>query len=72
MDEVKKHLEMTSSLNTVNSEIFVRVLFSRSFVKIKPLWNGEITLPFTDVGKSCPCLELLMWKICLFTLFRKI
>ena len=41
--------------NTVNSEIFSRVLFShmRSFGKIKSLLNGEITLWFTDIGKSC-------------------
>ena len=41
---------------TVNSEIFARVLFSRtfadaSFAKIKPSQNGQITLLFTDVGK---------------------
>ena len=30
-------------LPTVNSEIFTRVLFLR---------NGEITLSFTDIGKS--------------------
>ena len=47
--------------NTVNSEIFTRVLFSRSFAshlqsfeKIKPSRNGEITLLFTDIGKSWP------------------
>ena len=37
----------------------------QSFVKIKPSRNGEITLMFTDVGKSCPCGEFLMWQICL-------
>ena len=26
----------------------------RSFVKIKSSRNGEITLSFTDIGKSCP------------------
>ena len=38
----------------------------RSFVKIKPLWNGENTLSFTDVG------NFLKWQICLLTLFAKI
>ena len=49
--------------NTLNSEIFTRILFSRnfashlrSFEKIKPSRNGEITLLFTDVGKSCEYL----------------
>ena len=31
----------------------------RSVVKIRPSQNGEITLSFTDVGKSCPSRELL-------------
>ena len=26
----------------------------RSFAKIKPSRNGEITMAFTDTGKSCP------------------
>ena len=26
----------------------------RSFVKIKPSRIGDITLSFTDIGKSCP------------------
>ena len=59
---------------TVNSEIFARVLFSRnnmrSFVKIKPSQNGNITLSFTDVGKSCPCREFFTSQI--LTLFAKI
>ena len=38
---------------TVNSEIFARVLFSRSFAEMKPSRNGEIPLPFTYVRKSC-------------------
>ena len=25
----------------------------RSFTKIKPMRNGDITLPFTNVGESC-------------------
>ena len=29
----------------------------RSFVKIGPSRNGEITMSFTDVGKSCPSRE---------------
>ena len=46
-------------LVTVNSEIFARVLFSRNFVKLKPSRNGKITLPFTDIGISCPSREFL-------------
>ena len=45
--------------SSVNSEFLARVLFRetfqmRSFVKIKSSRNGEITLSFTDVCKSCP------------------
>ena len=42
--------------NTVNWETFARVLFSRNFAyfgKIKSSRNAEITLSFTDIGKSC-------------------
>ena len=37
---------------TVNSEIFARVLFTLSFVKIKPSRESEIILSFIDEGKS--------------------
>ena len=37
---------------TVNSEIFARVLFTRSFVKIKPSRKSEIILSYIDEGKS--------------------
>ena len=48
-----------ASQRTVNSEISQGFYFRetsrmRSFVKIKPSRNGEITLPFPDVGKFCP------------------
>ena len=41
----------------------------RSFTKIKSSRNGEITLSFTDEGKSCPSRNILMSQICnlLFT-----
>ena len=42
----------------------------RSFVKIKSLQNGEITLLFTDIGKSYP--SFLALQIRLLTLFAKI
>ena len=53
-------------------ENFKRVLFSRSFAKIKPSQNREITLLVADVGKSCPSRKCLTWQICLVTLFTKI
>ena len=48
--------------NTVNSEIFARVLFSRNFAYAKFRENKtsrirEITLPFTFIGKSRLCRE---------------
>ena len=49
-------------LTTVNLEIFARVLFMRSFVKIKSSRKGEITLSFTDKGKSCHSHEFLSRK----------
>ena len=62
---------------TVNSEIFASVLFSRNFAyakfrEDKPSRNGEITLSFTDIGKSCPSGEFLTSQICLFARFAKI
>ena len=55
-----------------NSEIFARVLLSCvwSFAKIKPSLNGENSLSFTDVGKSCQSLGFLTWLILM--LFVKI
>ena len=44
---------------------------TRSFVKTKPLQNGEIHLIFTDEGKSCPSREFLTWQMCLLMLFPK-
>ena len=48
--------------NTVKSEILARVYFHetsqmRSFMEMKPLQNGEITLSLNDVGKSCSSRE---------------
>ena len=60
---------------TVNSKIFARVLFSRNFAKFrenKISRNGEITLSFNDIGKSCPNSEFLTPQIYLLTLFAKI
>ena len=44
----------------------------RSFFKIKSSRIGEISIPFTDIGKSRPCREFLMSQICVLTLFAKI
>ena len=75
--EMKMNCKKIASKYTVNSEIFVRVYFRetshmRSFVKIKASRNGEITLSFTDICKSCLSREFLMSQICLLTLFTKI
>ena len=54
---------------SVNSEIFVSVLFSQ----IEPSRNHEITLPFTDVCKNhVPYAIFLNSQITLLTLFAKI
>ena len=39
----------------------------RSFVRLNPMRNGNITLSYTDVGKSCPSKS----QICLLALFAK-
>ena len=58
---------------TVNSENFAKVYLKRSFVKIKPSRIGDITLSFTDIGKSCPVREFyIAFLMCLLTLFAKI
>ena len=44
----------------------------RSFVKMKSSRIGEITIPFTDIGKSRPCREFLTSQICVLTLFANI
>ena len=59
-------------LHTVNSEIFVRVLFSQNFMKIKSSQNSKITLSFTEICKLCLSREFLTSQICLLTLFAKI
>ena len=55
---------------TVNLEIFARDLFSLNFADAgfrgnKTLLNGENSLSFIDVGKSCQTWDFLTWKICL-------
>ena len=60
----------------VISEIFVRILFLRNFTYAKfcenrTIANGQITLSFTDIGKSCPSSQYLTLQICLKTLFVK-
>ena len=44
----------------------------RSFVKIKPSRDADITLSFTDMGKSCTVRDFFMSQVCLLTLFAKI
>ena len=75
--DIQEELRKLLLTHTVNSEIFARVYFRetshmRSFVKIKPSRNGEITLPLIDIGKSCLCREFLTSQICLLTPFAKI
>ena len=52
---------------TVNSDILAKVLFSQSFVKVKSSRNREITLSFTDEGKSCQSLKYLRLKYVLLS-----
>ena len=43
----------------------------RSFAKIKPSRNGEITLLFTDIGKSCPSHEFFNFANMSFNAIRE-
>ena len=52
--------------------IFCQGFMMRSSMKIKPLQNEEITVMFTDVGKSCPSREFLTWQMRLLMIFVKI
>ena len=42
------------------------------FAEIRPSGNGENSLSFIGVGKSCQTWDFLTWKICLLMLFVKI
>ena len=60
----RTEIHVLALLYTINSEIFARVLFSRNFAyakfrENKPSRIGEITLSFTDIGKSRPCRAFL-------------
>ena len=55
----------------VNSEIFTRVLFSRSFVKTKSSRNGEITLTFTDKCKPCHSRDFYVANMSFITIREK-
>ena len=50
----------------------MKLRIMRSFTKINLSRNGEITLSFTGIGKSCLCVKFLTTQICLLTLFAKI
>ena len=67
---------LSKAVNTVDSEFFARFYFRetslRCFVQIKPSQVDEITLSFTDIGKSRPCREFLTSQIYVITLFAKI
>ena len=75
--DICKTFMLLRFLVTVNLEIFARVLFSRNFAyakfrENKPSRNGEITMSFTNIGKSCPTCEFISSQICLLMLFAKI
>ena len=43
----------------------------RSFARIRPSRNGEITLPLPDIDKSCSIRDFLSLQTCILTLFAK-
>ena len=59
-------------LNNCKLGNFRQGFMMRSSMKIKLLQNEEITVMFTDVGKSCPSREFLIWRMHLLMLFAKI
>ena len=52
-----------SMKNTVNSEIFAEASHVRSFAIIKPSRMDDITLSFTDIGKSCPVRDFVVANV---------
>ena len=54
--------------NTVNSEVFAKVLFSRNFREKKLCENSKNPLSFTDVSNG-PSREFSTRQICRLTLF---
>ena len=62
-------------MGTVNSKISARTFrktsHMRSFVKIKPLQNGKITLSFIDIGKPWLSRDFFTLLICLLNANRK-
>ena len=59
-------------LDTVNSKIFARVLFSRNFAYGKFRENNVlVTLSFIDIDESRPCRDFQSRK-CVLILFTKI
>ena len=52
-----------SMKNTVNSEIFAEASHVRSFAIIKPSRMDDITLSFTDIGKSCPVRDFFVANV---------
>ena len=52
--------------------IFTKLRICEVSWKIKSSRNVEITLSFTDIGKSCSSGEFLVPQICLLTLFANI
>ena len=51
---------------------FCETSHMQSFVKIKPSRNGNITLSFFDIGKSCHNREFFTSLMCLLMHFAKI
>ena len=64
--------EFKLTVNYCKFRNFREGFIMRSFVKMKSSRNVEITLSFTDAGKSCPSHEFLTSQICLLTLFAKL
>ena len=77
MIRLKQLILKKASVNTVNAEIFARIIFSRNFADAKfrenkTLAKWRITISFTEKYKSCPSREFLASQICLLMLFAKI
>ena len=75
-----QHYVEEAQNNTVNPEIFARVLFSRTFAyahkfrenKIVAKSHNHSVVSYINIGKSCPSREFLASRICLLALFAKI
>ena len=57
------YMYMYCKFGNFRESYFREISHMRSFVKIKPSRIGDITLSFTDIGKSCPVRDFYIANV---------